>query len=70
MPEPDDEREEEMNRSYQVGISVGLERAAKLLLGDATSAWRMGKDSRATILRDESKRFSKLAKKAHPGVPE
>lgn len=64
-----DDDEEHLTRSYQVGISSGLERAAKLLLAEATKEFERGCDKEAKRLRRLSERLKELGKKEHPGVP-
>lgn len=64
-----EEDESELNRSYQVGISSGLDQAASLLMSEATSKFKAGQDNEARQLRCLSEDLKKLGKKAHPGVP-
>lgn len=65
-----DDDEEHLNRAFQVGISAGLERAAKLLMEEATLRFRQGSDKDAKALRSLSAKLEKLGQKEHPGVPD
>lgn len=51
MSEPA-ENEEELNRSYQLGISSGLEQAAKFLLDKAAQHFKTSHDETAKVLRN------------------
>lgn len=64
MSEPA-ENEEELNRSYQVGISVGLEQAASYLMELAIEDFkRSGYDS--NLLKKISIELNKRSDAAHP----
>jgi hypothetical protein len=45
------ENEEELNRSYQLGVSSGLEQAAKFLLEKAAMNFKHSHDEVAKVLR-------------------
>ena len=64
-----DDDEEHLNRAFQVGVSSGLERAAKLLLEAGSTSWRAFRDEHAEWAREESTKLLELGKKEHPGVP-
>lgn len=63
-PHPD---EEERNRAYKVGISVGLDQASHLLMDKSVSAFKRG-DAMAVELRKLSIELKRLSDGAHPGT--
>jgi hypothetical protein len=68
VSDPDDEREKELNHSYQLGISSGLEQASARLLEASGKLWKKGHhDEDALLLREWSRKFAVQAKEAHPG---
>jgi hypothetical protein len=60
--------DERLNRSYQVGISEGLKQASRVMLAKAHAYFEVGQDEIAHRYRDISNEFKKLEEKAHPGV--
>lgn len=59
--------EEDLNRSYQVGIYTGLDQAAAFLMREATKAFENGGRD-AENLRRLSVELKKRSDAAHPGV--
>lgn len=59
--------EDDLNRSYQVGIYAGLGQASGHLLNLAVEAFRNGKPE-AERLKRIADELSVMAQKAHPGV--
>lgn len=53
--------------SFKVGISSGLERAAGLLMQEATEAFKCGRDEEALQLRTWSEKLAKKGDEEHPG---
>lgn len=66
--EQDEDDEAELNRSYQLGISVGLEQAAGLVMSSATAEFKLRRDAEAKGLRNLSTELKRLSKEAHPGA--
>jgi hypothetical protein len=62
----EEEFDEKLNNSYQVGISSGLSRAATIMIAKATAYFEVGQDELAHRYRDISKEFKKLAEQEHP----
>lgn len=61
--------EERRAHSYKIGISVGLERAAKRLMTAATDAFQAGNDPKAKDLRSLAMQFEEDAKRERPEAP-
>jgi hypothetical protein len=59
--------EEELNRTYQLGQSSGLEEAAGFILQRATECFERGDDVLADRLRGYAKVLKSEAGKRHPG---
>ena len=51
--------EREIERTYYLGQSVGLDEAANLLLNKASQAFKDGRDQEASMLRELSKEIQK-----------
>ncbi len=66
----EEEFEERLNRSYQVGVSAGMDRVAKMLMEDAAGYFKADQDEKAKLLRHKGKNFKSMADEAHPGPPE
>lgn len=64
----DEDDEAELNHSFQVGISSGLEQASKTLMEEAASRFKRGCDQEAKLLRGLSKKLEEQGKKEHPGA--
>ena len=62
--------EAELNRTYDLGISEGLNRGADLLAAEAQTYFSEDKDEEAKLLRKWSKILKERADQAHPGVPQ
>ena len=62
--------EEELNRSYNVGISSGLEQAGNYVMELSVAAFRHDQEDNATLLKQTSKALMERGRQAHPGVPE
>jgi hypothetical protein len=60
--------EDDLNRSYAVGISVGLGQAAGRMENKAMEAFRLGCDKEAMLYRCEAKELKRLSNEAHPGA--
>lgn len=52
--------EESETRGYLLGISVGLGKAADMLLDMATDKFRAGDDETADLLRDSARRLREI----------
>ena len=65
-----EKNEKELNRAYQVGISIGWEQASSFLFDEATKAFQLRNDPFATLLRKYADIAKKRSQKEHPGVPE
>lgn len=65
----DEELDNKLNRSYQVGISVGLDQASNILMTKATCLFASGLDELASRYRDLARELKKLSDMAHPGAP-
>lgn len=59
--------EDELDRSYKLGISSGLGEAATHLKREAGDNFAEGADKEAHWARGKAKFFEACAKKAHPG---
>ena len=62
--------EEDLNRTYQVGISAGLGEAAKFLRDHASRCFINNRDEEARLLRGFANTLDTMAKEKHPGAPE
>lgn len=56
--------EKELGRSYQLGISVGLQRGADEVMKWATGSFKLGKDSEARQMRCLSEHLAFMGKEA------
>lgn len=65
----DEQWEERRSYSYKVGISVGLERAAKRIMIAATDAFQAGDDQKAQDLRGLAMECEEEAKRERPEGP-
>lgn len=62
----EEEYEEQINDSYQLGISSGLQYAAGYFRDKAQAAFLAGKDELAFQLREYMNELSKLSRDKHP----
>lgn len=62
--------ESDLDSSYQVGVSAGLNMAAVKLDAAAQSAFSLGQDDQARELRSWSQRFREMSEAEHPSKKE
>lgn len=60
--------EEDLNRSYKVGISSGLEQASNRVMEMAVQCFK-NRGKFAEDLRNIADELERMSKAAHPGVP-
>jgi len=61
--------EQELQRTYDVGISVGLRKAACYIMGIAKERFERFADEHANEIRGRANELHIMANKAHPGEP-
>jgi hypothetical protein len=64
-----DERENELDRTYNVGVAAGLDQAAERIMEVAVGDFKKGNDDSAEAFRALSSIIKQQAKEAHPGPP-
>lgn len=64
--EEDEEFDNQLGHSYDLGISVGLERAGGILMEEAMEYFKMNQDTEAKKLRTLAEKLIKLGKTTHP----
>lgn len=62
----DEDFEERLTESFQVGISSGLEQARNFLIAEAQVAFVNNNDEMAKKIREYSQILNKMATEAHP----
>jgi len=65
----EDDTEERLNRTYQLGQSEGLSYAASILLSEASQYFERGLDEPARMLRKISEEIRDKAKEKRPAAP-
>jgi len=63
-------KEEELNRTYKLGISAGLKRAAKYLRDISAKNFLAGKDGEARLLRNLGEVLKEMSEKECPDIHE
>ena len=62
--------EQELQRTHDVGISVGLRKAANYLMDIAKERFERFGDEHANEIRGRANELHIMANKAHPGEPD